>query len=174
MQMMQSLMKSRAVADRCWCVCIDLNTQTITHPQDCADHSYYRSTAHAHALPPGSTFFVRFLQSTRTGFYFSSAVKKETSWDPNPVCASLVQSFSACYGASTMESVISVFIRQIFTLKFKFPMLQIQLSLWVLKPASIHTSQCANNLTYGSSVWKIKDIIIDEPVYLFTPHSFDL
>lgn len=73
-----------------------------------------------------------------------------------------------------MESVISVFIPQIFTLKFKFPMLHIQLSLWVLKPVSIHTSQCANNLTYGSSVWKIKDIIIDESVYLFMPHSFDL
>lgn len=82
--------------------------------------------------------------------------------------------FSAYYGRSTEESVISVFIHKIFKLKFKLPMLQIQMSLWVLKPAYIHTSQCANNLTYGSSVRKIKYIIIDEPVYLFTPHSFDL
>lgn len=35
-------------------------------------------------------------------------------------------------------------------------MLQIQLSLWVLKSACIHTLQCANNLTYSSSVWKNK------------------
>ena len=53
-------------------------------------------------------------------------------------------------------------------------MLQIQLSVWVLKPVFLHTSQCANKLTYGSSVWKIKHIIIDDPVYLFAPHSFDL
>lgn len=44
-----------------------------THPWDCAEHSYYCSTAH---VPPSQHFFVRFLQSTRTEIYFSSAVKK--------------------------------------------------------------------------------------------------
>lgn len=53
-------------------------------------------------------------------------------------------------------------------------MLQIQMCLWVLKPACIHTSQCVSNLIYSSSVWKIEDIIIDESVYIFMPHSFDL
>lgn len=172
MQMIQSLMKSRQWQRNagCWRVCIDLNIQNKhISPRLCRP----LTVALRMHSPQAKPFLSDFCRAPELGSALIQK-KKETSWDPSPDCVNLVRAFSAYYDGSTMESIISVFILQIFTLKFKFPMLHIQMSLGVLKPASLHTSQCANNLTYGSSVWKIKDIIIDEPVYLFTPHSFDL
>lgn len=87
--------------------------EASTQPWDCEEHSSYLKAASV----PSATLFCQI----STEFYFSSALKEQTSWDPNPVSAFLVTVLHSYCGRSTVESVISAFIFKIFKLKFIFP-----------------------------------------------------
>lgn len=121
MQAMQSLVKARAVADGCRCVCMGLSIQ-----------SKHASLRLGRALflmqhctcPPSQQFLSDFYRAPELSSTFLHQWKNRPAGTRTPVCAFSFKAYSAYYGRSTVESVVSVFILKIFKLKFKLPMLQ--------------------------------------------------